>query len=441
MRPMQAEERGAALTPPVPRLVPSTGTPRQLWPDAGPVGAPGSAPPSRSPEGGEASGTEVTLRLIDADVHAAVGRVLEEILTDRLTRSRTMDALFTQELAARVGQFTREGGKRIRSQLVWWSLRACGGADESAAAAALRIGAAIELLQSCALIHDDVMDGSALRRGRPALHTVIRDSYAGTAAPERVGRFGDAAAVLAGDLALAWADDAVAETVLSPWTATVVRRMWSDMRTEMVAGQYLDMQGQISPVRSLPRALRAACLKSALYSVERPLALGAAVAGADAPTLRALCSAGRCVGMAFQLRDDLNDVFGDPRRNGKPLGGDIREGKPTYLVALALAQADKADDHVATGVLERALGNPELGVRDLDEVREVLEATGARAMVETKIERMARTGFRHFDSAGLEPDAAARLRHLLAGVAGQPEPDTPHEAPAAHASAGTEGRR
>ncbi|GGS15230.1 hypothetical protein GCM10010236_81550 [Streptomyces eurythermus] len=114
----------------------------------------------------------------------------------------------------------------------------------------------------------------------------------------RAGRFGHSAAVLAGDLALAWADDLMAETPLAPGTAEVVRRLWSDMRTEMVAGQYLDVQGQITEARSLPRVLRAACLKSALYSVERPLALGAAVAGADRVTLRRLGDAGRCVGMA-----------------------------------------------------------------------------------------------------------------------------------------------
>lgn len=114
------------------------------------------------------------------------------------------------------------------------------------------------------------------------------------------------------------------------------------MRTEMVAGQYLDIQGQATSSRSLARAIRAACLKSALYSVERPLALGAALAGADAARTQALCSAGRCVGIAFQLRDDLGDVFGGPRHTGKPTGGDIRAGKPTYLVAVAQARAEAA---------------------------------------------------------------------------------------------------
>ncbi|MGC3005268.1 polyprenyl synthetase family protein, partial [Streptomyces sp. G35A] len=181
------------------------------------------------------------------------------------------------------------------------------------------------------------------------------------------------------------------------------RRLWSDMRTEMVAGQYLDLHGQATGARSLPRALRAACLKSALYSVERPIALGAALAGADDGTTAALCSAGRCVGMAFQLRDDLDDAFGDPRHTGKPAGGDIREGKPTYLVALAHARAGAAGDRGALDVLNRLLGHRSLTAADLDEVREVLTSTGARDTVEARIDRLVAQGLRHVDGALLDP--------------------------------------
>ncbi|WP_374109059.1 polyprenyl synthetase family protein [Streptomyces sp. CC228A] len=360
---------------------------------------------------------------------AAVGRVLEQVLADRLARARALDGRFAQELAAHVARFTQEGGKRTRSQLVWWAMRACGGAGEDSVAAALRIGAALELLQTCALVHDDVMDGSTQRRGRPALHAEVRDRHAEAAPPSRAARFGEAAAILAGDLALAWADDVVAELALDPWTATVVHRLWSDMRTEMVAGQFLDLQGQLTGSRSQPRALRAAGLKSALYSVERPLALGAAVAGAEARTLQALCSAGRCVGMAFQLRDDLDDVFGDPARTGKPCGGDIREGKPTYLVAVATARAAAASDRHARDVLERALGDPELTPAGLEEVRDVLVRTGARAAVEAKIGRLAAQGLRHFDGAPLAPDAGGRLRELLAAAAGSRAPGEPPARP------------
>ncbi|MET9730220.1 polyprenyl synthetase family protein [Streptomyces sp. NPDC006458] len=426
MRPTQAKDRPAEAPPPVPRLAHPSPAPRRGRSGQTVTDAPYDG------GGGEAlapSPASVDVRLVDADVPAAVGRVLEEVLADRLARAEKVDALFARDLAGQVDRFTREGGKRVRAQLVWWSLRACGG-DGRSATAALRIGAALELLQTCALVHDDVMDGSTLRRGRPALHTDVRARYTGAAPAGRVERFGEAAAILAGDLALAWADDTVAETVLGPWTATVVRRMWSDMRTEMVAGQYLDVQGQITGAYSLPRALRAACLKSALYSVERPLALGAALAGADATVTRGLCSAGRGVGMAFQLRDDLDDVFGDPRRTGKACGGDIREGKPTCLVALAMARARTTGDRRALAVLEGALGDGGLTPAGLDEVREVLVATGARAAVETKIDRLAAQGLRHFDSVRLDPEAKGPLRRLLAAAAGRPTPEVVDGGPA-----------
>ncbi|MEW2297920.1 polyprenyl synthetase family protein [Streptomyces sp. NPDC006743] len=358
------------------------------------------------------------VREADADVPGAVARMLDHVLTERLRRARLADPLFAEELAERVTRFTLQGGKRTRAQLVWWASRACAGRDAAAAVAALHIAAALELLQTCALVHDDVMDRASLRRGRPALHTDLTDGYAGLVGPERAERFGQSAAVLAGDLALAWADDLVGQTPLAPWTGVAVRRLWSDMRTEMVAGQYLDALGQVTAARSLSRALRAACLKSALYSVERPLALGATAAGADDLTLRRLGGAGRCVGMAFQLRDDLDDVFGDPLETGKACGGDIREGKPTYLVAVARARAEAAGDDAALGVLDRWLGDVSLTGRGLDEVRDVLDATGARATVESKIDRLTAQGLRHFDGALLDPEGAEPLRRLLIAASG-----------------------
>ncbi|RAJ63659.1 MULTISPECIES: polyprenyl synthetase family protein [unclassified Streptomyces] len=358
------------------------------------------------------------VREADADVPGAVGRTLDGVLAERLRRARSADPLFAEELAERVARFTLKGGKRTRAQLVWWAVRACAGRDPVAAAAALRIGSALELLQTCALVHDDVMDRAAVRRGRPALHVDLAGGHAGRVGDERAERFGQSAAVLAGDLALAWADDLVAETPLPSRTAMVVRRLWSDMRTEMVAGQYLDVRGQIAAAWSLPRVRRAACLKSALYSVGRPLALGAAAAGADDVTARRLGDAGRCVGMAFQLRDDVDDVFGDPRETGKACGGDIREGKPTYLLAVARARAEAAGDGAALAVLERWLGDAALTGRGLEQVRDVLVGTGARDAVESRIDRLAARGLWHFDRAALDTEGSGPLRALLLATAG-----------------------
>ncbi|RCH66650.1 polyprenyl synthetase family protein [Streptomyces sp. SDr-06] len=436
MRPAQAKDHPAAAPSPLPRLVTPTGSPPEWVADGTP-----HAPTADDVTFGSAGSTAV-----DADVPAAVGHMLERVLADRLTRASVLDVMFGRELAERVAQFTLEGGKRTRSQLVWWAMRACGGGDESTAAA-LRIGAALELLQTCALVHDDVMDGADLRRGRPTLHTAVRDRHGSAASLVRAARFGEATAILAGDLALAWADDVMAEMVLPPATATVVRGLWSDMRTEMVAGQFLDLQGQLTRSRSLAQALRAARLKSALYSVERPLALGAAVAGADDHTTRALCEAGRCVGVAFQLRDDLDDVFGDPRRTGKSCGGDIRGGKPTCLGALAVARARGTGDRRALAVLERALGDEGLTPAGLDEVRDILERTGARLAVEAKIDQLLAQGLRYFEGARLDTDAKARLRGLLTAATtsrtenGPPLPSPPPAPDPAHAGSATPGLR
>ncbi|WP_371573358.1 polyprenyl synthetase family protein [Streptomyces sp. NBC_01314] len=359
---------------------------------------------------------------VDGDVPGAVRRVLEGLLSERTERAAALDPLFAEDMAERVARFALDGGRLMRPRFLWWALRACGG-GAAEAEAALRIGAALELIQTCALVHDDVMDGSRLRRGRLALHADIAAQYAEGMDPAHGARFGEGAAILAGDLALAWADDIVAATRTAPATDRVVRELWSTMRTEMVAGQYLDIQGQATSSRSPARAIRAACLKSALYSVERPLALGAALAGADAARTQALCSAGRCVGIAFQLRDDLGDVFGGPRHTGKPTGGDIRAGKPTYLVAMAQARAEAAGDRRALTLLRNSLGDADLSENGLAEVVDVLVRTGARDIVEAKIDRLVARGLRHLESAPLEAEGRLRLRELLHATAdGAPTP-------------------
>ncbi|MCX5205613.1 polyprenyl synthetase family protein [Streptomyces sp. NBC_00237] len=378
-------------------------------------------------------------RRIDEDVPAAVRGVLEELLDERLRECAALDATFGVDLAERVADFALNGGKRLRAQFLWWGLRACGGGSgASTADTALRLAAGLELIQTCALVHDDVMDDSPVRRGRPALHVALGARHGGG------GPFGRAAAVLAGDLALSWADDVAAEA----WDAAVVtgdvrarvRSLWRAMRTEMVAGQYLDLHGQVTGSRAMSAAIRTATLKSALYSVERPLALGAALAGADDRTNGALCSAGRCAGIAFQLRDDLLGIFGDPRTTGKPSGEDVRDGKPTYLTALARARAEVSGDRAAAALLDSSLGNPALSEEGLERVREVLVETGARDLVEAKIQRLVAVAHRHLASVPLLPQAEGRLRELLGAVAAVRVPPSVHAARAGRGGQQNAGR-
>ncbi|MEU5895242.1 MULTISPECIES: polyprenyl synthetase family protein [Streptomyces] len=354
---------------------------------------------------------------IDADVSAAVHRTLEGILHGRLEEARSIDPAFAGDIADRVARFTLRGGKRIRSRFLWWGLRACaGGAGPGQVDAALRLAAGLELIQTCALVHDDVMDGSPLRRGRDAVHVDLQNQYGASEKQD----FGTAAAILAGDLALSWADDVVAATVLDPARAHRVRGLWRAMRAEMVAGQYLDLRGQATGTRSMTGAVRTAVLKTALYSVERPLALGAALAGADDATTGALCSAGRCAGIAFQLRDDLFGAFGDPGETGKPSGDDIRDGKGTYLLAVATARAEAAADHDVLALLDRCVGRADLSEDDVREVREAFVTTGARGIVEDKIRKLVGQAHRHLAAGALVPHADRRLHELFRGVAGLP---------------------
>ncbi|WP_330172293.1 polyprenyl synthetase family protein [Streptomyces sp. NBC_01498] len=380
----------------------------------------------------------VTRETVDHDVAAAVERELAHVLADRVRDAAETDAVFARDVAQRVADFTLRGGRRIRSQFLWWGLRACGG-DGIATGPVLRVAAGLELIQTCALVHDDVMDGSPLRRGRPAVHTDFA-THTGTAArhdtlpgpgarPGGAVPFGTAAAVLVGDLALAWADDTLGDADLAPGPRLRVHEVWRAMRTEMVAGQYLDLHNQATGSRSAVRAIRAACLKTALYTVERPLALGAALAGADETTSGGLRAAGRCAGIAFQLRDDLLGVFGDPAATGKPSGDDIREGKLTYLVAVARARAEAHGDTASRTLLDGALGDRSLSEGDMDLIRTVLVDTGAKDHVDAKIERLAAHSARRLAAVPLDPAARHRLGALFHAVTGATGPAPPAAGP------------
>lgn len=381
----------------------------------GPTPRPQAAPPLPST-------SRTAAQSVDDDVAGTVTREIEHVCSEFTAHTRSLDPVFAADIAERLSAFTLEGGSRIRPRLLWWSLRACGGSD-ARTAAALRIAAALELIQSCALIHDDVMDRSAVRRGRPSFHAQLADQYrAASPLPPVPGAsaFALSGAVLAGDLALSWADDLVAAVELEPTVRAEVLGIWRAMRTEMVAGQYLDLHGQATASRTAAQAVRTVCLKTARYTVERPLALGAALAGAEADTARALIDAGRFAGIAFQLRDDLLGVFGDPEVTGKPSGEDLRSGKATYLLALAHARARAGG---ATGVIELLddyRTSTDRSGRALARAREALRSTGAPALVERRIAGLARASERRLADARLSGPAAHRLAELLEQVASPP---------------------
>ncbi|MFD7612421.1 polyprenyl synthetase family protein [Streptomyces sp. NPDC059828] len=349
----------------------------------------------------------------------AVDVILKRVLDVRLRQAHEADPVFADGMADRVAAFVLRGGKRLRTAFAWCGWRAAGGSGDTEGI--LHMGAALELLQACALIHDDVMDGSLLRRGAPAMHVEMARRHSAARMAGSAESFGTSAAVLAGDLALAWADDLLTETALGSPQGSRLYGEWRAMRTEMVAGQYRDLHAQASGSSGVDEALTTAILKSALYTVARPMALGASLTGADEATLGALRAAGRCAGLAFQLRDDLCGAFGDPALTGKPAGDDLRSRKLTYLLAVGLRLAD------ATGAQDAAVLAPGGDARSehaVERMRTALERTGARAEVETKIAELATSSLRHFEAVGAEPAVRREFAALVERAAGTAPQDS-----------------
>lgn len=276
------------------------------------------------------------------------------------------------------------GGKRLRAGFLYWGYRAAGGPDSDAL---IRLAAAMEFFQAAALLHDDVMDGSDTRRGMPAAHRSFAALHADSGWAGHSARFGESAAILAGDLCLQWSDEMYATSGLPAAELDRGRRTFDTMRTQLMGGQYLDLLesargwDQLDTSSRIDSARNVIRYKSAKYTIEHPLLIGAAVGGAVAPDLSHLSHYGLALGEAFQLRDDVLGVFGDPSATGKPAGDDLREGKRTVLVALALDHADA--DQMA--LFEKLFGQPDLDTDGVAQLRSVILDTGAVDLVETMI--------------------------------------------------------
>ena len=270
------------------------------------------------------------------------------------------------------------GGKRLRPAFAYWGWRAAGGADSEEIVIA---ATALELLQACALIHDDVMDKSDTRRGQPSVHRRFATMHRGSGWLGSPESFGLGAAILLGDLALTWADELMFTSGLSGDSLLRAKPVYDRMRTELMAGQYLDLLEQARGGGSVERALRVARFKAAKYTIEGPLQLGGTLAGADAVLLEAFSAYGLPLGEAFQLRDDLLGVFGDPEQTGKPAGDDLREGKRTVLIAYTVEHSSTRQQEV----IRRNLGDPHLSEAGVAALRQVIVDTGAHTQVERLI--------------------------------------------------------
>jgi geranylgeranyl diphosphate synthase type I len=356
---------------------------------------------------------------VRAGVDSALARHVEGMGSELATLDQDSEAL-VEAIRAMVS-----GGKRLRAAFCYWSWRAHGGEDAGGRASVdgttagrdvvLEVGAALELFQAAALFHDDVMDDSDIRRGSPAAHRTFARLHAANGWAGGSGRFGESAAILLGDLALIASEREFATAVrpLGARTRERAQVVFDAMRTEVTVGQYLDLLAQAIPTGAPPagdeaRAWAVIRAKSARYSVEHPLVLGAVLAGADEAAVTRCRAAGLPLGEAFQLRDDLLGVFGDPSTTGKPAGDDLREGKRTVLVARALRDGRQGDREL----IADCLGDRSLGDEDVDALRAALLRSGAVDAVEELIGSLSAAAFEQIAAAPLSEPGRTMLLDL-----------------------------
>jgi len=304
------------------------------------------------------------------------------------------------------------GGKHVRSTftyLGWLSASGDGPAYLSEQLdAPLRAAASTELVHAFALLQDDVMDQSALRRGKPALHVRLADWHRSAGLDGPAGRFGESAAILFADLCLVWAEQLFRESGLP---AAALARGWpryDTLRGELAVGQFADLVHDARGEPTFDEVLDVIRRKSGNYTVRRPLELGAALAGADEQTLTILGDYGGLVGEAFQLRDDLLGVFGRPSVTGKPSGGDLREHKATSVVVLAADMASPAQD----AELSKLNRQDDLDDADLDRWRQLIIETGAPARIEQLIGARVTAACDRLADGGLHPFVRLALTEL-----------------------------
>ncbi len=329
---------------------------------------------------------------------------VETRLDEFLAAERDRWAMFDPDLAQPIDEIRRlvlSGGKRLRPAFCHWGYVGAGGGTDDQID--IDAGAAFELMHAFALFHDDVMDDAATRRGQPTTHAVASEDHAAQGWVGESRRFGEGVAILVGDLAFVYADqlleDAPAEAM----------RVWNELRIELNIGQYLDILGSVQSVREVDKAERICRYKSGKYTIERPLHLGALLAAPDRgdELLPALSGYGLPLGDAFQMRDDVMGAFGDAAVTGKPVGGDLREGKPTPL----LARAVRAATPEQLAVLD-LVGRPGLDDADVARIQQAIIDTGALDELEAHITALTGRAVASLDVAPIADSAKTELTAL-----------------------------
>ncbi|MFF7802256.1 polyprenyl synthetase family protein [Streptomyces olivaceus] len=367
--------------------------------------APGSAPASGragSPPAGPSADP-----LDFAEIRRGVEDVLRCFLDERV---RDLPHPKARPLVEHLRTLMGSGGKRFRPILCVVGWHAAGGSGTPREL--LHLAAAIETFHSAAMIHDDIIDRSATRRGHPSAHHALRAQCTAPPGSDTSTWFGAGAALVLGDLALSWSDQLLYRGRLDIAQLRATHPLLDTLRSEALIGCYIELLATGRHTDDLDTPVEINRLKSAKYTIERPLHLGAVLAGADPAVLDTCTAYGIPLGQAFQLRDDILGVFGDTAATGKPALDDLREGKPTLL--LAIAQSRAAPDQRER--LRRLVGDPLLDDAGAATVREILTATGARQEVEDLIESHRLRAVAALDERTLPGAAVTALRQMAETV-------------------------
>ena len=326
-------------------------------------------------------------------------------IVDEMTARAAMVHPVGVELAQILLDLTRAPGKRIRPVLMWVAYEGLGGTDTPSV---VRAFCALELLQSFLLIHDDIMDRSDLRRGRPTVHREYASRYQGRV--RDADHFGQTMAILAGDVAGQQAVLLLNRSSCPPERINRAVTRYAETTLDVCYGQALDILLSERPLGEVreEEILQVAEYKTARYSTELPLHLGAILAGAGKQALDGLSAYAIPAGVAFQLQDDLLGTFGDQATTGKSAQSDLQEGKRTLLVLMAWQSADAAQ----RAALARALGNPDATAEDVRSAREVIESTGARLAAVERMNALVRQAKASLAHGSFAPDMTRFLVDL-----------------------------
>ncbi|MFN2555801.1 MAG: polyprenyl synthetase family protein [Nitriliruptorales bacterium] len=330
---------------------------------------------------------------------------LEAALTDEVNRlwSRLVGLHpYLAPLADELRAFVLRGGKRLRPLFVLLGFQAAGGGDPQAV---MGPALALELLHTCALVHDDVIDRSALRRGHPAVHAAFAGRHPVQGCRDR---YGEAVAILLGDLAFVQADELFLRSEVPSSRLLAAFRVFTTMREELTAGQFLDVEASRSGATSIELALAVARYKSGSYSVARPLEIGARLADGGDGLSHRLAAAGLPLGQAFQLRDDVLSVFGAEAETGKPTLSDLAEGKRTLLVALTAERLDAA----SRARFDALLGRSDLSDEQADELRGLMRASGGLAATERWTDELFNQAMEQLEAIPIAEGTRDELRDL-----------------------------